>query len=93
MEDPKKKQCHCLYTEKRQGGRITGVKDIHSFDEKELLVLTEEGKMLIKGKELHVKQLNLEQGEMEFEGHLDQISYLSAARSRNEEKIWKKIFQ
>ena len=93
MEEQKKRQSHSLYTERRQGGKITGIKDIHSFDEKELLILTEEGKMLIKGQKLHVKQLDLEAGEMEFEGRMDQIAYLSVAGPEKEEKVWRKIFR
>ena len=59
MEDKKILSPHSLMLENRQGGRITGVKDVKSFDEKEILLFTQAGKLVIKGEQLHVKQLYL----------------------------------
>lgn len=60
MEEKKILSTHSLMLENRQNGRITGVKDIKSFDEKEILLFTQAGKLVIKGEQLHVKQLDLE---------------------------------
>ena len=49
MEDKKILSPHSLMLENRQGGRITGVKDVKSFDEKEILLFTQAGKLVIKG--------------------------------------------
>ena len=38
MEEKKVLSPHSLMLENRQGGRITGVKDVKSFDEKEILL-------------------------------------------------------
>ena len=57
MEEKKILSTHSLMLENRQNGRITGVKDIKSFDEKEILLFTQAGKLVIKGEQLHVKQL------------------------------------
>lgn len=60
MEEKKILSTHSLMLENRQNGRITGVKDIKSFDEKEILLFTQAGKLVIKGEQcLHVKQLDL----------------------------------
>ena len=40
MEEKKILSTHSLMLENRQNGRITGVKDIKSFDEKEILLFT-----------------------------------------------------
>ena len=46
MEEKKILSTHSLMLENRQNGRITGVKDIKSFDEKEILLFTQaEGKV------------------------------------------------
>ena len=68
MEEKKILSTHSLMLENRQNGRITGVKDIKSFDEKEILLFTQAGKLVIKGEQLHVKQLDLEKGEVDLEG-------------------------
>ena len=65
MEEKKILSTHSLMLENRQNGRITGVKDIKSFDEKEILLFTQAGKLVIKGEQLHVKQLDLEKGEVD----------------------------
>ena len=49
MEEKKILSTHSLMLENRQNGRITGVKDIKSFDEKEILLFTQAGKLGIKG--------------------------------------------
>ena len=51
--------------------------DIHSFNENELLLMTEAGKVLVKGEQLHVKGLDLEKGEAEIAGKVNSISYLT----------------
>ena len=47
MEDKKILSPHSLMLENRQGGRITGVKDVKSFDEKEILLFTQAGKLAV----------------------------------------------
>ena len=50
MEEKKILSTHSLMLETRQNGRITGVKDIKSFDEKEILLFTQAGKLVINGR-------------------------------------------
>ena len=72
---------------------MTGIKDIKSFDEKEILLFTEAGKLLIKGEELHVKRLNLEKGEADLEGKVDSLTYLSKNTDKKEESFLKRMFR
>lgn len=51
---------HGLTIKERKYGKLTGVQDIHSFNENEILLQTEAGKVQIKGEQLHVKSLDLE---------------------------------
>ena len=79
--------------ENRQNVKMTGIKDIKSFDEKEILLFTEAGKLLIKGEELHVKRLNLEKGEADLEGKVDSFTYLSKNTDKKEESLLKRMFR
>ena len=54
MDEKKTGRPHSLMLENRESGKLTGVKDIHSFNENELLLMTEAGKVLVKGEQLHV---------------------------------------
>ena len=79
--------------ENRQNVKMTGIKDIKSFDEKEILLFTETGKLLIKGEELHVKRLNLEKGEADLEGKVYRLTYLSKNTDKKEESLLKRMFR
>lgn len=50
MEEKKSAAIHKLMLERQKGGTITGIRDVISFDEKEILLHTEDGKLSIKGR-------------------------------------------
>ena len=87
MEEKKILSTHSLMLENRQNGRITGVKDIKSFDEKEILLF------VIKGEQLHVKQLDLEKGEVDLEGKVDSLTYLSKNTDNRDESLFRRMFR
>lgn len=93
MEERKTIAHHRLTLEKRMSGTVTGVRDVSSFDEKEILLLTEEGKLLVKGESLHVKQLDLEKGEVWLEGRVDSLQYISKNAGRADEPFLKRMFR
>ena len=93
MEEKKILSTHSLMLENRQNGRITGVKDIKSFDEKEILLFTQARKLVIKGEQLHVKQLDLEKGEVDLEGKVDSLTYLSKNTDNRDESLFKRMFR
>ncbi len=93
MEENRKGKGHSLTLEERKNGRLTGVQDVHSFNENEILLLTDVGKVLIKGEQLHVKGLDLEKGEAEIEGKVNSISYLTKNAQKKEEPLLKRLFR
>jgi len=93
VEEKKILSTHSLMLENRQNGRITGVKDIKSFDEKEILLFTQAGKLVIKGEQLQVKQLDLEKGEVDLEGKVDSLTYLSKNTDNRDESLFKRMFR
>lgn len=93
MEEKKILSTHSLMLENRQNGRITGVKDLKSFDEKEILLFTQAGKLVINGEQLHVKQLDLEKGEVDLEGKVDSLTYLSKNTDNRDESLFKRMFR
>ena len=93
MEEKKILSTHSLMLENRQNGRITGVKDIKSFDEKEILLFTQAGELVIKGEQLQVKQLDLEKGEVDLEGKVDSLTYLSKNTDNRDESLFRRMFR
>ena len=66
-ERERPKSGHKLTLTNRNLANITGVKDVISFDVKEILLETEQGMLTIKGQDLHVKRLTLEKGEVDVD--------------------------
>lgn len=59
----------------RGAGSVTGVNAVISFDPNEVLLETEQGMLLIKGKELNVTKLAMDKGEVEVDGRVDSFTY------------------
>ncbi len=66
---------HKLQVMKRNGATVTGVRDVVSFNSKEIVLETTEGMLEFKGAELHVKRLTLEKGEVDLDGRVDSMIY------------------
>ena len=69
------RQQHRMMINNRKSGAFTGVKNVIAFDEGEVILETDMGILIIKGQGLHVKRLNLENGEVDLEGRMDSFFY------------------
>ena len=93
MEEKQSAGVHRVLLENRKKAVITGVQEIHSFNENEVLLLSEAVKILLKGEQLHVRKLNLEKGDAEVEGRVDSLSYLTRNAHKKDESILKRMFR
>ncbi|MFZ7130991.1 MAG: sporulation protein YabP [Eubacteriales bacterium] len=59
----------------REDLRLTGVKDVHSFNEEAVILETQLGLLTIGGEDLHIVKLNLEGGELEVKGLINSFVY------------------
>ena len=85
---------HRLVLSDRHTGSVTGVNDVVSFDENEIILDTEMGLLTIRGKELHVKRLTLEKGELDLEGQVDGFNYSSnGALKRSGESFFSRLLK
>lgn len=69
---------HKLILTNRKTCIVSGVSDVLSFDVNEIILETEQGMLMIKGKELHVSRLTLEKGEVDIDGRVDSFTYSEA---------------
>ena len=74
-EDRRTKGVHKVYLNARKTAVMSGVRDVLSFDAKEVYLETEQGILLIRGDELHVNRLSLEKGEVDVDGKIDSLAY------------------
>ena len=75
METVAVQKNHNLILNNRKAGLVTGVLDVLSFNLIEILLETEQGMLMVKGTDMHVNRLNLEKGEVDLAGNIDNISY------------------
>lgn len=66
---------HNVIMENREKVIITGIIDIHSFDDELVLTETEMGILTIKGKDLKMNKLNLDNTELIVEGQIGLLQY------------------
>lgn len=66
---------HKLILAERKSLALTGVKEVLSFDAKEVVLETTGGVLILQGDELNVTRLLLEKGELELLGRLDSLIY------------------
>lgn len=77
MEEKSGIRAHACRLENRSAASLTGVREVVSFDENQVVVDTDMGLLTIKGKELHVSRLMVEKGELEVDGQVDSLAYSS----------------
>lgn len=84
---------HTLTMMGRHVLKVTGVDSVTSFDEKEIHLETVEGAFVVVGEDLGIKNLNLEQTQLDIEGTIHVLSYLEGGARARRKKIWEKLFK
>ncbi|MGZ9587103.1 sporulation protein YabP [Paenibacillus marinisediminis] len=72
---------------------ISGVSSVESFDSEEFLLETECGFLTIRGQNLHIKNLSLEQGLVAIEGMVNSLAYLDANQQKTSKNFFGKLFK
>ncbi len=83
---------HNAILENRKRLLLSGVTDVDSFNENQMLIYTELGELLIKGKNLHINEMNVETGDFSIEGDIWALIYGDKDKNKRIGFI-KKIFK
>ncbi|MDO4522045.1 MAG: sporulation protein YabP [Eubacteriales bacterium] len=91
------KQVHCTHRivlTERKSGTVSGITDVISFDEHEILLDTEMGMLSVRGKELHISRLTLELGEADMEGVVESMTYsVKGHHKKKEGSLLQRMFR
>lgn len=68
-------QPHQLILQDRKALELTGVTDVDSFDDTVITAYTSLGQLTIRGKQLHMQQLDVEGGSLSLSGEIDSLTY------------------
>lgn len=82
LEDKTPKWRHQLTLVDREELSVEGVENLGSFDEKEVVMETEQGVLTVRGEGLNIKQLNLEKGNIIVEGMVKSLAYEDEIRQK-----------
>lgn len=69
---------HSITLNNRSNMELTGVNNVNTFDEQEIILETSLGHLFIIGEGLHITMLNLEEGKVALEGGINSVEYKSA---------------
>ncbi|WP_240377879.1 sporulation protein YabP [Bacillus piscicola] len=80
---------HEVILKGRKQLEITGVKEVESFDNEEFLLETSMGFLSVRGHNLHMKNLDVEDGIVSIEGKVDDLVYVDQTSSKSKGFIGK----
>lgn len=92
MENKNNLQGHVINIDNRQRITITGVTEVVTFNEENVILNTVLGGLNIKGKNMRVNKLNVDNGDMSIEGEFQSMNYVSKEVGERESFI-KKLFK
>ncbi len=84
---------HQLTLVSRERLTLDGVTNVGRYDRDELVLETNQGVLVIKGEDLHLTQLNLEQGKVSLTGQIDSLVYSGETLAEKNKGILGKLFK
>lgn len=82
-----------LKIENRNRIFLDGVLDVISFNEEQIILNTNLGTLHIKGEELKMSKLDVQNGDVVINGTINSCIYLNKENKRNKEKLLSKLFK
>jgi len=79
---PETKTMHSLTLEGRARAKLAGVMSVSCFNDREIILETSEGELALLGDNLHIEQLNLEDGRLNVTGGISGLEYTERAPVR-----------
>ncbi|MEW6547552.1 MAG: sporulation protein YabP [Bacillota bacterium] len=89
---------HVISIVNREKLEVRGVSRVESFDEEEIVLETELGMLTIRGQDLHIQNVDVEQGQFAVEGLINALQYAAVPRVRGvrgkgRSSLWERILR
>lgn len=84
-------RAHTVHMDNREAVSVTGVKDVDSFNEQEVELLTEAGGLRMEGNGLRITKLSLDEGHVIVEGEIIALEYAETPEERG--SIFSRMFR
>ncbi|MDA8346731.1 MAG: sporulation protein YabP [Thermaerobacter sp.] len=89
MPDAPKKH-HGLELVDRSLLSMTGVAKVESFDDREIVLITHLGMLTVRGENLHIRHLDLEQGDLVLDGDVGALLYVAETKRKG---AWRRLLK
>ena len=80
---------HSMNMENREKLSLSGVEDVSGFDESLVLLRTSLGELSIRGEGRHIGRIDLDAGELELSGKVQELSYDESLPGPS---LWARLF-
>lgn len=84
---------HHIRMNNRRILEISGVKEVDSFDNEEFLLQTVMGYLIVRGENLQMKNLDVEQGNVAIKGKIYELSYVDEQQGEKAKGFFSKLFK
>lgn len=91
MEENKKP--HNLILKERTQLSITQVVDVDTFDERKIILFTDEETIEIEGENLHIQKLDVTMGDLVIDGEIISIFYSGKNYGKTQKGFFKKLLK
>lgn len=81
---------HSLTLSNRKEMHITGVSNVDSFNNEMIIAYTDYGEVAVRGTNLKIESLNVEEGDMTLRGDINSIVY---SENKQGKTVFSKIFR
>ena len=81
---------HNVIMENRRRLSVSGVEEVDSFDDTEIVAVSSGGNLIIRGSELHIDKLDLEGGELNVTGLISELCYEEVSKGKS---LWTRLFK
>lgn len=84
---------HQLMLAEREKLTVDGVIHVESFDDREIVLDTDLGGLIIRGEELNIKELNLESANLLVNGYIKSLEYIGDSFGKRSKGLLAKLFK
>ena len=81
----------CLFSRARM--ELTGIEEVESFSETEILLLSSLGRIAVEGGELKIGTFSAEKGTLELTGRVDSFAYYGERETEGKKGLFGRLFR
>lgn len=87
------KNVQSLLLENKEVLNVTGVENVDNFNDEIVVLITNKGKLTIKGEKLNISKLNVDEGKLIVKGVINSLVYSEYEGQREKISLVKKLFK